>query len=155
MAGCWHRYNRGIKIVFIYFIKWVFLINKWTNTYTNKQIFRYWFNFYWSNKSITEYRVHRFLHSNCHHQNVLCSFNLNICYPSPYQRQVLNYKKADSTNIRKGLDLVNWAKLFDQKDMNAQVSVLNETIWNVFQNYVSSKCITANDKNHVWMDKSV
>ena len=76
-------------------------------------------------------------HQNCSHllhqmgflnQLMLWSFNLNICYPSPYQRQVLNYKKVDSTNIRKRLDLANWAKLFDQKDINAQVSVLNETI---------------------------
>ena len=38
----------------------------------------------------------------------------------PYQRQIWDYKKADSAIIRKSLDSVNWAKLYDQKDINAQ-----------------------------------
>ena len=53
------------------------------------------------------------LNPNCHHQIMNSSFDLNICYPAPYQRQIWDYKKADSTNIRKMLDSVNWAKLFD------------------------------------------
>ena len=39
---------------------------------------------------------------------------------------------ADSTNIRKALGSVNWAKFFDHKDINAQVSVINEIILNAF-----------------------
>ena len=30
-------------------------------------------------------------------------------------------KKANSKDIRKSLDLLNWEKLFNQKDINAQV----------------------------------
>ena len=52
--------------------------------------------------------VRSFLHPNCHHQIVHTSFNLDIYYPSPYQRLIWDYKKADSTNIRKALDSVNW-----------------------------------------------
>ena len=52
--------------------------------------------------------VRSFLHPNCNHQIVHASFNLDIYYPSPYQRLIWDYKKADSTNIRKALDSVNW-----------------------------------------------
>ena len=52
--------------------------------------------------------VHSPLHPNCHHQIVHTSFNLDIYYPSSYQRLTWDYKKADSTNIRKALDSVNW-----------------------------------------------
>ena len=83
--------------------------------------------------------VHSSLHPNCHHQIVYSSFNLNIYYPPPYQRLIWDYKKADSKNIRKALDSVNWEKLFDKKDINSQVAKLNETILNVFQNYVPNK----------------
>ena len=51
--------------------------------------------------------VHSSLHPDCHHQIIYSTFNLNICYPPPYQRLVWDYKKADRNSIRKALDLVN------------------------------------------------
>ena len=42
--------------------------------------------------------VHASLRPNCQHKVVHSSFNLNICYPPPYQRQVWDYKKVGSTN---------------------------------------------------------
>ena len=69
------------------------------------------------------------------HQVVHSSFNLNI--------------------IRKALDLVNWERLFNQKDINAEVVAFNETIFNVFRNYVPNKYITVNGKAPVWMSKTI
>ena len=74
------------------------------------------------------------------------SFNLNIYYPPPYQRVTWDYKKSDSTKISETLDSVNWERLFNKKNLNAQVKALNETILNVFQNYVPNKYITVDDK---------
>ena len=48
----------------------------------------------------------------------------SLSYPPIYERLTWDYKKADSTTIRKALDLVNWERLFDRKDINAQVTVL-------------------------------
>ena len=75
--------------------------------------------------------VHASLHPNCHHQIIHSSFNLDISYPPQYQRLIWDYKKADSKNIQKALDSVNWERLFDQKDINAQVVAFNETILNI------------------------
>ena len=86
-------------------------------------------------------------HPNCHHQIVHSSFNLNIFYPPPYQRLIWDYKKTDWKNIQKALDLVNWKRLFDQKDINAQVAEFNETILNVFRNHVPHEYIAVDDKN--------
>ena len=36
-----------------------------------------------------------------------------------------------------------------------QVSIFNETILNIFQNYVPSKYITIDDKDPVWMNENV
>ena len=52
---------------------------------------------------------------------------LILIFPTPcpqYEQQLWYYKKADSTTIA----LVNWEKLFDQKDIIAQVPSLNENI---------------------------
>ena len=70
--------------------------------------------------------VHAFLHRNCHH--------LNISYPPPH-RLVWDYKKADSEKIRKTLDSVNWERLFNKKDIDAQVAVFDGTILNVLKRY--------------------
>ena len=51
--------------------------------------------------------------------------------------------------------MVNWERLFEQKDINAQVIALNETILNVFQNYVPSKYITIDDKDPAWISFGV
>ena len=96
--------------------------------------------------------VHASLHPNCHHQIVHSSFNFNIYYPPPYQRLVWDYKKADAKIIRKALDSVNWERLFDSKNINAQVIALKGTILNVFQNYVPIN-ITIDDKDPVWMNE--
>ena len=92
---------------------------------------------------------------NCQHQIVHTSFNLDIYYPIPYQRLIWDYKKADSTNIRKALDSVNWERLFDKKDLNPQVVTLNETILYVFKNYVPCNYITIDDKDRVWMKEII
>ena len=97
--------------------------------------------------------VHSSLQANCHHQVVHSSFNLNIYYPQPYQRW--DYKKANSTTIRKALDSVNWERRFHGKDINAQVTSFNDTILNAFKNYVPNKYITIHDKDPVWMNDNI
>ena len=67
----------------------------------------------------------------------------------PYQRLIWDYKKADATKIRKALDSVNWERLFDKKNVNAQVLKLNETTLIFFRNYVPSKYLTIDDKDPV------
>ena len=94
------------------------------------------------------------LHPNCHHQIIHPSFNLNISSPTPYQRLIWDHKKANSKNIQKAFDSVNWERLFNQKDINAQVAALNETILNISRNYVLNKYITIDDKDHVWMNEA-
>ena len=62
---------------------------------------------------------------------------------------------ADSTSIRKALDSVNWERFFDKKDPNSQFVTINETILNVFQNYVPDKYITIDDKDLVWIKEII
>ena len=42
-----------------------------------------------------------------------------------------------------------------KKDLNSQFVTLNETILNVFRNYVPNKCITIDDKDPVWMNEII
>ena len=92
---------------------------------------------------------------NCHHQTLHSSFNLNIYYPAIYHRLIWHYKKANSKNIRKALSSVDCERLFDSKEINSQVTALNETILNVFRNYVPNKYITIDDKDLVWINEVI
>ena len=46
-------------------------------------------------------------------------------------------------------------KAIDQLDINAQVAAFNETIINVFRNYVPNKYIAIDDKDPVWMNETI
>ena len=93
--------------------------------------------------------VHSSLHPNCHHNIVHSRCNLNIYYPLPC------YQNTDSTKTKKALNMVNWGRVFDKKDINAQVIVLNGTILNIFWHYLPNKYITADYKDPVWMNKII
>ena len=65
-----------------------------------------------------------------------------------------DYKKAAKI-IRKALDSVNLERLCNRKNINAQVIALNETILNIFRNYVPNRYITIDDKDPVWMNEII
>ena len=50
---------------------------------------------------------------------------------------------------------MNWERLFGSKDINLQVTTLNETILNVFRNYVPNRSITIDDKDPAWMNEII
>ena len=87
---------------------------------------------------VTNNRVHASLHASCHHQITHCTFDFDIVY-SPYQPLLCNYKKANVSEIRKALHLVNWDRLLDNKNVDFQILLLNDTIVNIFRNFVSNK----------------
>ena len=146
----WHQYLQRHKFIFAHILKRIFSTHVQTNSsscinliFTDQP-----------NLSLNS-GVHASLNPNCHHQIVHNSFNLNISYPPPYQHLIRDYKKKNSEKIRKALDLVNWERLFSNKDINTQVPILNETILNVFSNHVRIKYITIDDKDPVWMNETI
>ena len=50
---------------------------------------------------------------------------------------------------------MNWERLFDQEDINAQVVARNETILNFFRNYVPNKYITIDEEDSAWMNETI
>ena len=50
---------------------------------------------------------------------------------------------------------MNWERLLDSKNINEHVIALNETILNVFRNYLPDKYITVDDKDPVWMNEII
>ena len=70
-------------------------------------------------------------------------------------KKIADFKKEDLTNFRKALDSVNWEMVSNKKNLNSQVVTLNETILNVFRNYVPNKYITIDDKDPARMNEII
>ena len=87
------------------------------------------------------------LHPHCHHQIVFSKLSLNIKYPPLYEQLVWDYKNADSQSVNKTIEIFNWEKLFQIKNIHNQLELFNETIVNVVSNYIPNKFITCNDKD--------
>ena len=86
----------------------------------------------------------------------LFTLALILIFPTPtISKTYMELQKADSKDIQKALDSVNWERLFDRKDINAQVTAFNENILNIFLNYVPNKYITIDDKDPVWINETI
>ena len=99
--------------------------------------------------------THPSLHPNCHHQITFCKLNLKVEYPPPYERLVWNFKKSNNDAIKKAIELVNWNFLFSNKSVHEQVTIFNQTLMNIFSNYIPNKLITVDDKDHPWKNESI
>ena len=100
--------------------------------------------------------IHSFLNSKCHHQISHCKLNhLSIEYPRPYERLVWHYKKVHIDNIKNSIKSLHREFLLNKKTVNRQVVIFNETILNIFSNFVPNKLVTFNDRDPPWMNNFV
>ena len=99
--------------------------------------------------------VHPSLHENCHHQIIFAKINLKVYYPPPYKRQVWDYKKANIDAINLAIKSFNWEKAFNGKDINSQVKLFNETLLNIFSNFIPNKIKTFRDSDPPWINDDI
>ena len=105
--------------------------------------------------NLADSSVHPSLHRNCHHQTTFSRYNLTVKYPSPYERLVWDYNKANTKSIKQALMQVNWQNLFLNKDVHQQVRTLNDTIINFFSNFVSNQIVTFDERDPPWMTEYI
>ena len=91
---------------------------------------------------ITDSGVHPSLHQNCHHQTIFAKVNMKIFYRPIYKRLVWDYRNANVEAINSAVESVNWENAFDGKDIHAQVALFNETLLNIFSNFILNRTKT-------------
>ena len=105
----------------------------------------YWPNFYVSAKSG--------IHSSF--QIVFAKFNLKICYPPPYSREVWHFKEAKTNLIRRTLNDFNWERAFSNTNVNEKVCISNKSILNVLSNFIPHETILCDDKDPPWFNSRI
>ena len=51
-------------------------------------------------------------------------------------RLVWDFKRANISSIRKAIKMVDWRFMFLNKNVHKQVSIFNNTLMNIFTNYI-------------------
>ena len=51
--------------------------------------------------------------------------------------------------------MVDWRFMFSNKNFYEQVSIFNNTLMNIFTNYIPNKYITTDDRDPPWMNKTL
>ena len=99
--------------------------------------------------------VHASLHPNCHHQIVYAKLKLKTEYPSLYERLVWSYKNINTQLLNRTIKTFNWEKLLENKNVNEQLYLFNETMLNIFHNFIPNKNIICNDKDPTWFKNQI
>ena len=101
---------------------------------------------------IVESGIHSSFHSNLHHQIVFAKFNLKICYPPPYSREVWHFKEAKTDLIRRALNDFNWERAFSNTNVNEKVCNFNKSGLNALRNFIPHGNMLCDDKDPPWFN---
>ena len=104
---------------------------------------------------ITNSGVHPSLHRNCHHQEIFAKVNMKIFHPPPYKHLGWDYCNANVEEINSATESFNWEKAFDGKDIHAQVALFNETLLNIFSNFIPNRTKTFTYSDPPWMTEDI
>ena len=95
----------------------------------------------------------RSLHQDFHRQIIFAQINLKIYNSPPYKRLVWNYKKANIDVINLTIKSFNWENDFN--DIISQVELFNETLMNIFSNFIPSKIKRFENSDPPWMNADI
>ena len=99
--------------------------------------------------------VHSSLHANFHYQVLFAKFYLEIYYSPQYQCEAWHYREADAIFIRQVIHEFSWKRVLSNLNIDKQVTVLNRTILNILNNFISHETILCDDKDLLWFNKKI
>ena len=81
--------------------------------------------------------------------------NFDIFLPPPYYKKLCDYNKANTEAKQRAIYAFNWDMAFQNKDINDKMKILNETLLNIFNNFIHNRISKFNYKKLVWMNKEI
>ena len=104
---------------------------------------------------ISESGVHPSLFHTCHHQIIFAKIELGFYVPPPYEREVWSYDLANVEQINRAISLFDWESALSSLDVNEQVNHFNDTLLNIFRNFIPHKLIKCNNKDAPWITSEI
>ena len=100
---------------------------------------------------ISKHGVDVTIFDKCHHDIIYGKINIRVPLPPTYVREVWDYRKANVENIKKAISNFNWNKAFENLAIDEKVALLNQTLLNIFRNYIPNKKIKCDYRQPPWM----
>ena len=92
-----------------------------------------------SNTSYLTTGIEQSIYDKCHNNIIYGKLNFDLPLPPPYYRKTWDFKKANTEAIQRAISVFNWDMTFQKKDINEKIQILNETLLNIFNNYIPNK----------------
>ena len=109
-----------------------------------------------TNKNITSnYGVDDTIFEKCHHSIIYGKMNIRVPIPPVYICEVWGHSKANIENINKAMFNFNWTKAFENLSVDEKVQLLNETLLNIYRNFIPNKKIKCGYRQPPWMTDNI
>ena len=95
------------------------------------------------------------VHQSCHYQIVFAKVNLKISYPPPYTWRIWDYSNANHEAINNAIDGFDQKKVFSNVNVHTQVKLSDETLSDIFMNFIPNKLKTADDRDPPWVTQKI
>ena len=104
---------------------------------------------------ISDYGIEQSIHENCHHNIIFGKINFSIPLPPPYYREIWDFEHANIEGIQRTMSNFNWYNAFCNVNINEKVKIFNETILNIFRNFIPHKMKKFDYKKPPWMTQTI
>ena len=131
------------------------LINEPTNLEPNKRATCIDLIFSSQPNLVSNSGVHPSLYRTCHHQIVFAKIDMKVYLPPPYDREVWSYDRAEEEFINRAISLFDWESELSPLDTNEQVKLFNETLLNIFRNFIPHKLRKCSYKDPPWISREI
>ena len=109
-----------------------------------------------TNKNIiSNHGVDVSIFNKCHHNIIFGKIDLRVPLPPIFVREVWDYSKANVEHIKKAISNFNWHNAFKDLSVDEKVVLLNETLLNIFRNYIPNKKIKCDYRKPPWMKDKI
>ena len=89
------------------------------------------------------------------HNLIFAKISANVSLPPNYSREVWIYKNTNVEEIQNSISLFNWEKAFENLSINEKVGLLNNTLLNIFRNYITNKIVKCRYRDPPWITKQI
>ena len=109
-----------------------------------------------TNKNIiSNHGVDVMIFEKCHHNIIYGKTNIRAPLPPVYIREVWDYSKVNIENTNKAISNFNWNNAFENLSVDEKVDLLNETLVNIYRNYIHNKKIKCDYIQLPWMTDNI
>ena len=91
----------------------------------------------------------------CHHNIIFGKIDIRVPLPPVYVREVWDYSKVNVEHIKKAISNFNWHYTFKDISIGEKVKLLNETLLNIFRNYIPNKKIKCDYRQPPWITDKI